>query len=960
MEGVRDLFIVSHTHWDREWYRTAQQYRLQLLDVIDRLLDLMTRVPGFKHFLLDGQMIMLEDYLELRPERVDAVRCLVGKGRLHIGPWYVQPDEFLVSGEALIRNLLFGEQTGEKLGGCAKVGWLPDTFGHVAQLPQILRNFGIDNFIFSRGLGDQALTCPSAFWWVAPNGSRVLALHQTGGYWNAGNLGHPCFWGDTEDCTPDFERARQTILDLLPALDPQGILPALVVWNGADHTPPQSDLPQIIEYLDTHLGGYRVRHGSIQDYISTLSPVSPNLSMVHGELKESRYQSLLTSTLSTRVYLKQANHSAQRLLQVYAEPLAVLGWALGGAYPAAELHEAWRLLLQNQAHDSICGCSIDPVHREMTVRFEQLEQIGKGLVGRSVEALVDRLDTTWCNPGWTPVLAFNPLSRPRCELAQITLRMPECSQAFRIIDSEGKVGVAQVLTHEREQCDWIPQQASAKEVGGNMALWRAYLRDLHGVDLVRYEWQTAGEPVTLRLLLGDRRQASERTTEQLMTEVAHLPADTQIRLEASCYAIQLVFQANAPALGYATCAIEACDSPSDTTSLLTTRKREIENEHVRVDVEADGSLTVLHKATGREYRGLHRFEEAGDVGDTYDFCPMPSPDGSAMLGCTPEVALIEAGHLQAALRIRWEFEIPEALTADRQARSACRVVLPVTSIIRLRTGSPYVEISTTLENQARDHRLRVHFPTGISSQLVHADGHMAIVSRSVNTPAGHDWVQPPSGLQPHHTWFAVEDDTSGLAILSEGLHEHEALKAESGVTLALTLLRGVGWLSRGDLCTRRGQAGPAISTPDAQCLGVHSFRYGILPYRGEASRASLPQWVAAFDAPLLASPMPVRPGELPPRLGFVSLEPKELVLNAIKRSETDDRLVLRFYNVSGSRVRGRVQFGFALAQAWQATAGEQATRQIDLEAGGTGCNLEIEPYEIVTLLLCPARTLSNL
>ena len=156
----------------------------------------------------------------------------------------------------------------------------------------------------------------------------------------------------------------------------------------------------------------------------------------------------------------------------------------------------------------------------------------------------------------------------------------------------------------------------------------------------------------------------------------------------------------------------------------------IENEYLQVEVEQDGSMSVRHKATGREYRGLNQFEDAGDTGDTYDFCPLPSTDGSTMLCCKPEVALIEHGPLQAALRIQWEFEIPGELTADRKARSTRRVVLPVTSIIRLRVGSPYVEISTSLKNQASDHRPPVNFPTGISSQLIHAGGHMATVPRS--------------------------------------------------------------------------------------------------------------------------------------------------------------------------------------------------------------------------------------
>jgi len=951
---TRELFIISHTHWDREWYRSFQQYRLQLLSVIDRLLDLMAREPQFRCFLLDGQTAMLEDYLALRPERAGKVRDLVSAGRLQLGPWYVQPDEFMVSGEALIRNLLLGEQTAEARGGVTRVGWLPDTFGHVAQLPQILRNFGIESFIFSRGLGEPMPANPSAFWWEAPDGSRVLALHQVGGYWNAGNLGYPCFWGDTARRALDLERALETVRRLVPELDPDGALPALAIWNGADHTPPQSDLPQTIAYLDAHLDGLHVRHGSIQDYVTALLSGAPSLSTLQGELRGSRCQCMPTSTFSSRAYLKQANHRAQRLLERYAEPLSAVATVLGDGYPAAELREAWRLLLLNHAHDGICGCSTDPVHREMVSRFEQVEQIAQALVERGCDALADRVDTAWCAPGQAPVLILNPHAHPRLEVVQTTLRLPERPEALRVIGSEGDAGAAQILATEREQYDWIPRLEPAGQVGLHLPLWREYLRDLHGLDIGRHEWQQAGGQVSLKLLLGDRHLSSGRAEEQLLAEIRRLPPDTQVRLEATCQAISLVFRAGVPALGYATCTVEACDVPPDPAPSLARGTRAMENEHLRVEVEQDGALTILHKATGREYRGLHRFEDAADAGDTYDFCPLPGRDGSTLLSPAPEVALIEDGPLQASLRVHWEFTIPETLTDDRQDRSPRRTALPVTSILRLRAGSPYVEITTTVHNRATDHRLRVHFPTHISGQFIHADGHFAVVSRSVQMPSGSGWEQPPSGLQHHHTWFAADDDSDGLAILSEGLYEHEALNDEGGLTLALTLLRGVGWLSRGDLSTRRGHAGPAIPTPEAQCLGVHAFRYGILPYPGGAARAHLPQMAAAFSAPLLACPLAVQQGALPPQRSFVSLEPEELVLSALKRSEAGDGLIVRCYNAGNSSLQARARFGFALAGVWQATAGEKAIRQVDLDSTGTGCEFEAGPGQIVTLLLRPA------
>jgi mannosylglycerate hydrolase len=155
------VHFVSHTHWDREWYLTYEQFRLRLVGLIDRLLDLMESRPDFEFFHLDGQTIVLEDYLELRPAQEGRLRKLIEDGRILIGPWYDMPDEFLVSGESLVRNLALGHRLASTFGTPMPVGYLPDLFGHVAQMPQILRGLGLDNAILWRGFGGPR----AEYWW---------------------------------------------------------------------------------------------------------------------------------------------------------------------------------------------------------------------------------------------------------------------------------------------------------------------------------------------------------------------------------------------------------------------------------------------------------------------------------------------------------------------------------------------------------------------------------------------------------------------------------------------------------------------------------------------------------------------------------------------------------------------------------------------------------------------------
>ena len=181
---TRTLTVVSHTHWDREWYQPFQEYRLRLVQLIDRLLDLLDGEPAYRCFTLDGQTILLEDYLEVRPYRREKLQDYVQQGRLQIGPWYILPDEFLVSPEATIRNLILGDRVARQFGPKMQVGYIPDSFGHVSQLPQILRGFGLDTAVTWRGIGP----APNEFRWIGADGTDVLAIHLRGGYGNAAFL----------------------------------------------------------------------------------------------------------------------------------------------------------------------------------------------------------------------------------------------------------------------------------------------------------------------------------------------------------------------------------------------------------------------------------------------------------------------------------------------------------------------------------------------------------------------------------------------------------------------------------------------------------------------------------------------------------------------------------------------------------------------------------------------------
>jgi alpha-mannosidase len=353
------FLVVPHTHWDREWYLPFEAFRLRLGAVVDGVLDTLEQDDSFTSFTLDGQAIVLEDYLEVRPENEGRLRALLSAGRLEIGPSYVLPDEILVGGESLGRNLQLGRRACRRFGvEPSGAGYLPDSFGHPAQLPQILAGFGIGTFLFSRGLGDQLDDVGVIFRWQA-GPAEVVACQMLPHYDNFARL---TWYHDAE------ERVR-TIVERLGEAVLRAGQDEIVLANGSDHLPIEPELPEILEGLGrTFAASFRI--GRYDEYV----PAPDGLPAYEGELVGSRLQNVLRGVNSARIYLKQANERAeQRLLSI--ETAAALRTLREEApYPGGDLRLAWRDLLRNHPHDSICGCSCDEVHRDMVGRYEQLHR----------------------------------------------------------------------------------------------------------------------------------------------------------------------------------------------------------------------------------------------------------------------------------------------------------------------------------------------------------------------------------------------------------------------------------------------------------------------------------------------------------------------------------------------------------------------------------------------------------
>ncbi|MBX7184356.1 MAG: hypothetical protein K1Y01_04345 [Vicinamibacteria bacterium] len=891
------VHVISHTHWDREWYLTREDYRLRLIDLVDGVLDRMDKDDKFTFFHLDGQTIVLEDYLEVRPDQKERLRRRIGGGRLLVGPWYVMPDMFLVSGEALVRNLAIGHRIAESFGGVMRAGYTPDPFGHVAQMPQILAGFGLDNAILWRGFGGPR----SEYVWEGHDGTRTLLLHfPREGYCNAFRL--PLLPRSTRAqeaaAVVERERARSAVGSVL-------------LMAGVDHTEPHPELLTLVGEIGAQ-EGVAAALSTLPAYVegvrSAVAAREIALEVVRGELRAGEdYSNLLPGVLSARTYLKKSNVRAQALLEKTAEPLALFAWLAGEPHPTGVLAYAWKTLIENHPHDSICGCSIDEVHDENDTRFARVLQAAEGQVMRSLRALARRVEPA--PEGSVRFLVTNTDIHAYEGPVDVVLDLPiRSAEPGRILDSE---------IFDAPLAFFPP--------GSGIAA----ITDPEGRAIPFQEVR--------------REERIEQWTSRIEVPLAvHVE-----RLHLAC-AVSL------PPAGFV--ALDARVGAPSAAPPSPARERFIENDLLRIDANDDGTIDVRDKRSGASYLHLLELEDVGDVGDEYNFCPPENDARITTLGQRARaVEVTAAGPLRSAMRVATTLQAPVSATLDRKGRSPQRVPIDVTIDLELSQGSPVVSCRLEVENRGSDHRLRVLFPTGVRSVTEsRADTAFGVVTRAAHRAAPETPMpEAPVNAAPLQSFVDAGDARQGITVLSEGLMEYEVLTgAGDGASIGLTILRSVGWLSREDLATRRGNAGPSLESPGAQCLGSHQFRFAFVPRAAPPAESVLCDLGRVFLAPprVVVGTNGPKDAPLARRHSFLELEcepARGVSLSALKKADERDSVVLRTFNPGMTPIEVRIRpHGGA---AFRTNLREQRQQALTLHEGAT--NLTVGPRKIATLEL---------
>jgi len=436
MSEVINAHIISHTHWDREWFLNSKYTNEWLIAFFDSLFKMLGKESNYR-FVLDGQTLIIEDYFDqLKKQGKNSVeykrklKQYVQKGRLLVGPYYIQPDWQLVSGESLVRNLLIGYKIAEKLGGVMKVGWLLDNFGQVSQTVQIHKKFNLQGLFLWRGVEMNPSKINSEFLWESSDGTRLISIYLLSSYRNAMRLGEY------------KEIMKERIENEVRKIYPFATTPNVLLMNGYDQEmiPDKflSDLKKI-SYADIN-----IKQSIPEEYIEAIKKSSPKLKVLKGALYSGRFISVFPGILSTRMYLKCMNDTCQRELEKYAEPLSVLSWLNGGRYHSKILMTSWKILLKNHPHDSICGVSIDDVHTDMEKRFGEVLSLSKKITKNKLIKLVLSIDTATGPEGTEPYIIFNPSLKVRDKV--ITIKTT--GNSFKVIDSEGRI-----LPHQKGNKD---------------------------------------------------------------------------------------------------------------------------------------------------------------------------------------------------------------------------------------------------------------------------------------------------------------------------------------------------------------------------------------------------------------------------------------------------------------------------------------------------------------------------
>lgn len=808
------VHVVPHFHWDREWYFTTEESRILLVQDMEEVLNMLEIRDDYPYFVLDGQTAILEDYLAVKSENRERLKRLVAAGKLIIGPWYTQTDEMVVGGESIVRNLLYGKSDCEEFGGRMMIGYLPDSFGQSAALPQILNGFGIKWCMFWRGTSERMGTNKTEFYWCGNAGSRVLVQLLPLGYAIGKYL-------------PAEEEELKARLDkYFPVLDRGATTDHILLPTGHDQMPLQKNIFTVMQMVERLYPGRQLSLGRYEDVFEVIEKAA-GLKDLEGEFLDGKYMRVHRSIYSTRADLKAANTRIENKLVNILEPLMCIAYRLGFEYQHGLVELIWKELLKNHAHDSMGCCCSDKVHQAIGQRFSLAEERVDQMTEYYMRRIVDAMEDTICVDKLT---AFNllPYDRTGVVTGEVTTRM----KSFYLQDEQGRVVPYRILNCEEVDAGLIDRQIVHY---GNYE------------PFVRY---------------------------------------------------QIGFYDTMPAMGYKTYLVR--EAEMKTIDAVAEPAAMLENAFYQITVANHGTLRITDKQTGQCYEDVLLLEDGSDDGEEYDYSPLEKDYVLTSRDCQAEIR-VQDYHCMTEAEIHYCWKLPADLESRRQKRRDGYVDIQLQ--ITLVQEDSVIRIRMTVDNQVKDHRLRVLIPGKEPSQFSVADNQFGSIRRPVQDPAmavweQEEWSERPDSIYPFLSYVHLQQ-AEGLAFLTNSVREYEVVGAAYD-TLAVTILRGVGMLGKEGLYRRPGRpSGIGLATPDSQMTGKTAYQFALtsqISRTANVAREYLTPVLTYNKMPFHAMKLNAAEVKVPYSFSLLHMTGDNVVMGALKKAEQQEALIFRCYN----------------------------------------------------------------
>ena len=921
MTTPKTFHVICGTHWDREWRFTAEQSLLRLAELIDELLSVLEGDPKYRCFLLDGGTVILEDYLSIRPENAQRMRRQMEAGRIQSVMWYTLPEMSTVAPEALIRNLLIGKRLGAGHGGgLVNAGYTATSYGQISQLAQIYTGFGMKSALSYRGTNKHQvppickLESPDGTrifhfrcfdevtrtnWFFFPHYLLVLGKHprDLSTKWDPedwpvhmadAGLYETAFQmkNESEEFNSEPEQVFKAIRMLAAQAEPQMINRQLLALDMEDNAVPYRKLPQLLATCNAAQGEYQIRQSSIDEYVDAcLDGLNSNdLPVIKGEMRftlvEAGFNGLLGATHSSRVDLKLANDLAERELIAVSEPLSAMSALVGGKYEATLFERAWRYLLKNHAHDSICGAAITQAHLDNPFRFRAAVSLARECSRKACEEIWNRLDTSGSfEKGDLTLTFFNTLPVTRTRVESIVVDTPRPN--FGSFKVETCTGVGPIVE------GFEPDK---------MLTFQYF-------DIVDEQ----GNKVPYSIL--------ER-------EDIDMEVERKLDANAAVYDIlrnRLLVQVELPPMGYRTYAVRprlreysTHPQPKGERGLIASFDGTLENEFLMVSINPNGTFDFRNKETGQQFRGLHAFTDNASTGNAHKHKGTLRDFAVTSLCNSAWLTLKENTPLRATWQIDLEMLVPDRAEHNGKDRSLNFVALPISTRITLAKGSHVLELKTAIDNHASDHRLRVLFPTDIPTDFAFADSAFDVIQRNTLWNDVKDNMEEHHPFQPMKRFVTVSDGNQGFSFLSKGLGEYEVMD-DARRTLAITLLR----TNRAYMKANRGQMTPEELADNIghHCPGRLEFEYAIVAHRGGWREGEIHLTADDYRTPVRIIQGVPKTGGLPPSSSLIAIEAShQIQVSAFYKSAEADGYVLRIWNCSAETVASNVTFRRAFSR----------------------------------------------